>query len=179
VRAVLDDVFTRSIGRLVKASSKRTSRDSVLGVSLSSSSAIVQDPNSSATTLGNAPAGGGNVKLSHAQGELQACEAHLALKEQDLERVRVRAVIGGLQRRCTALVECGWIWGEKGKEALRALETSSLNVNEDEKAPNGISEWAFLKGNLYRRLFTQRKPLGSSHVLYWLWLSYVIVSVLD
>jgi multidrug resistance efflux pump len=88
---------------------------------------MVQDPNSSVATLGQCtrPRGGGNVKLSHAQAELQACEAHLALKEQDLERVRVRAVIGGLQRRCKALVECGWMWGEKGKEALRALETSA------------------------------------------------------
>jgi len=135
---------TRSIGRLVKASSKRTSRDSVLGVSLSSSSTTMPDPSSSTAALGNAPAGGGgSVKLSHAQAELQACEALLALKEQDLERVRVKAVIGGLKRRCKALVECGWMWGERGKEALRALETSSLNVNEDEKAPNGHCEWAF------------------------------------
>lgn len=137
----------RSIGRLVKASSKRTSRDSVLGVSLASSSTTVQEPNSSTATLGNAPAAaatGGNVKLSHAQAELQACEAHLALKEQDLERVRVRAVMGGLKRRCKALVECGWIWGEKGKEALHALEMSALNanlnLNEDDKAPNGLGE---------------------------------------
>ena len=106
----------------------------------------MQDPNSSAATLGNLPppVTGGSVKLGQAQAELQACEAHLALKEQDLERVRVRAVIGGLQRRCKALVECGWMWGERGKEALRLLEMSSLNANEDEKAPNGISECAFL-----------------------------------
>ncbi len=108
----------------------------------------MQEPNHSSTpTPGNPPvaapaahAVGGNVKLSHAQAELQACEAHLALKEQDLERVRVRAVIGGLKRRCKALVECGWIWGEKGKEALHALETSSLNLNEDDKAPNGLGK---------------------------------------
>lgn len=136
-------MFTRSVGRLVKASSKRTSRDSVLGMSLSPPSTTVQDPNTSTATPGNTPAGGGNVKLGHAQAELQACEAHLVLKEQELERVRVKAVIGGLRRRCTALVECGWIWGEKGKEALRTLETSSLNLNDDEKLPKGLGEWAF------------------------------------
>ena len=112
----------------------------------------MQEPNSSTATLGgNAPAAatGGNVKLSHAQAELQACEAHLALKEQDLERVRVRALMGGLKRRCKALVECGWIWGEKGKEALHALEMSSLNLNpnlnlnQDDKAPNGLGELTF------------------------------------
>lgn len=106
----------------------------------------MQEPNASTATPGHAPAPapavGGNVKLSHAQAELQACEAHLALKEQDLERVRVRAVIGGLKRRCKALVECGWIWGEKGKEALHALEMSSrnLNLNEDDKTPNGLGK---------------------------------------
>lgn len=129
-----------SIGRVVKASSKRTSRDSVLGVSLSST---VQDPNSSVATLASAapaPGGGASVKLGLAQGELQACEAHLAHKEQELEKIRVRAVIGGLQRRCKALVECGWMWGEKGKEALRALETSSHGINDDERVPNGIGE---------------------------------------
>ena len=134
---------TRSVGRLVKASSKRTSRDSVLGMSLSPPSTTVQDPTSSTATPGNTPAGGGNVKLSHAQAELQACETHLVLKEQELERVRVKAVIGGLKRRCTALVECGWIWGEKGKEALRTLETSSLYLNDDEKPSKGLGEWAF------------------------------------
>ena len=131
-----------SIGRVVKASSKRTSRDSVLGMPLPSASSTVQDPNSSAATLGtasaSAPAGGG--KLGAAQMELQACEAHLALKEQELEKIRVRAVIGGLQRRCKALVECGWMWGEKGKEALRALETSAHTLNDDGRAPNGIGE---------------------------------------
>jgi hypothetical protein len=127
---------------VVKASSKRSSRDSVLGITLSSPSTAVQDPNSSVATLGGGSAGG-SVKLSAAQTELQACEAHLALKEQELERVRVRAVIGGLQRRCKALVECGWMWGEKGKEALRALETAPHDANEEEKASNGIGEWVF------------------------------------
>ena len=134
-------LFAFSIGRVVKASSKRTSRDSVLGMSLSSSASSMQDPNSSVATLGNqaAPGGASSIKLSMAQAELQACEAHLANKEQELEEVRVRAVVGGLHRRCKALVECGWMWGEKGKEALRVLETTQM-INEDEKAPNGIRE---------------------------------------
>ena len=137
-------LFAFSIGRVVKASSKRTSRDSVLGMSLSSSASSMQEPNSSVATLGNhaatAGAGGGSsIKLSMAQAELQACEAHLANKEEELERIRVSAVVGGLHRRCKALVECGWMWGEKGKEALRVLEMSQM-INEDEKAPNGIRE---------------------------------------
>lgn len=104
-------------------------------------SPTVQDPNSSVATLGNAPGSGGSAKFSHAQAELQACEAHLAQAEQDLERVRVRAVIGGLRRRCKALVECGWMWGERGKEALRALETSAHGAIEDERMSNGIGEF--------------------------------------
>jgi hypothetical protein len=143
------------------------SPSSSLSISMAGTGAT-QDAHSSVASLGNnalAPAnnnGNGNVKLSHAQTELQACEAHLAFKEQELERIRVEAVFGGLQRRCKALVGCGWMWGEKGKEALRALEASSHNVHEEETRPSGIGEWIFLfNGNLYRRIFTWRNPFGS------------------
>ncbi|EKM51047.1 uncharacterized protein PHACADRAFT_262999 [Phanerochaete carnosa HHB-10118-sp] len=67
-------------------------------------------------------------KLATAQGELQACEAHLASKERELDTMRTVAVRAGLQARCKALVECGWQWGEMGKEGLRALE--SLEIPE-------------------------------------------------
>ena len=62
-------------------------------------------------------------KLAAAQSELQACEAHLASKERELDALRTHAVRTGLQARCKALVECGWQWGEMGKEGLRALES--------------------------------------------------------
>jgi hypothetical protein len=61
-------------------------------------------------------------KLGAAQAELQACESHLAAKEKELDRLRVLTVQRGLQARCKAMVECGWNWGEMGKEGLRALE---------------------------------------------------------
>ena len=62
-------------------------------------------------------------KLSVAQAELQACEAHLAAKEQELNAFRTQTVRVGLEARCKAMVECGWKWGEMGKEGMRALET--------------------------------------------------------
>ncbi|KAG6860187.1 hypothetical protein C0995_014644, partial [Termitomyces sp. Mi166 len=61
-------------------------------------------------------------KLSAAQAELQACEATLAQKERALQLGRVEALKEGLGMRCRALMECGWLWAEAGKEALRALE---------------------------------------------------------
>lgn len=69
-----------------------------------------------------ASAGPSSSKLGAAQAELQACEAHLAAKEKELDQLRVSAVRRGLEARCKAMVECGWNWGEMGKEGLRALE---------------------------------------------------------
>lgn len=61
-------------------------------------------------------------KLNNAQAELQACEAHLANKERELDNLRASTVREGMSVRCKAMVECGWAWGEMGKEGLRALE---------------------------------------------------------
>ena len=61
-------------------------------------------------------------KLGAAQAELQACESHLAAKEKELDQLRVSTVQHGLEARCKAMVECGWSWGEMGKEGLSALE---------------------------------------------------------
>lgn len=68
-----------------------------------------------------------NSKLNLAQNELQACEAFLADREKALGQMRENVVIKGLRGRCTAMVECGWKWGEMGKEGTRALE--GLNMN--------------------------------------------------
>jgi hypothetical protein len=65
---------------------------------------------------------GGTAKLNHAQAELQACELHLATKEKELESTREEAIKKGLEGRLKALVSCGWAWGERGKQALRALD---------------------------------------------------------
>jgi hypothetical protein len=67
-----------------------------------------------------------NSKLTAAQAELQACEAHLAQRERELDEKRISAVRVGLGARCQALVECGWAWGEMGREALRVLEGFGL-----------------------------------------------------
>jgi hypothetical protein len=46
----------------------------------------------------------------------------LANKERELEVLRLSTIRVGLHARCTAMVNCGWSWGEMGKEGLRALE---------------------------------------------------------
>ena len=64
--------------------------------------------------------------MSAAQAELQACEAHLAAREQELNAFRTNTIRSGLHARCKAMVECGWAWGEMGKEGIRALETLAM-----------------------------------------------------
>lgn len=106
-----------SVTRLIKASkSQKPNRDSSLGPSPSPSS-------SSLTFRLEVPVG---AKLGAAQSELQACEAHLAMKERELEDMRMKAITVGLQARCKSMVECGWVWGEMGKEGLRALESGDM-----------------------------------------------------
>lgn len=117
-----------SVTRLIKASkNQKPTRDALLASSSSSTLSFVKP---------EVPIGS---KLAAAQSELQACEAHLATKERELDVMRTVAVRTGLQARCKALVECGWTWGEMGKEALRALETL-----EFPSGTNGYGELYFL-----------------------------------
>jgi len=108
-----------SVTRLIKASkSQKPTRESLI---------INQSyPSSSSLSIKSDFSGSLNSssKLSAAQSELQACEAHLAAKERELDIRRAGAVKEGLDIRCKAMVECGWVWGEMGKEALRALGSS-------------------------------------------------------
>ncbi|KAG6812587.1 hypothetical protein H0H92_002056 [Tricholoma furcatifolium] len=76
---------------------------------------------SSPSALGVAAPAPGS-KLSNAQAELQACEATLAARERELYTGRTELLREGLGARCHAMVECGWLWGEVGKKALKALE---------------------------------------------------------
>lgn len=102
--------------RLIKASKQqKPARDSALGGSPSGSTLSISKPE---VHVGQ--------KLSTAQAELQACEAQLATKEQELNVFRVHSIKSGLQARCTALADCGWAWGEMSKEGIRALDTLDM-----------------------------------------------------
>lgn len=104
--------------RLIKLSkNQKPTRDSFIGTLGSSVGDASQISLNSFTS-----AGASSSKLGAAQAELQACEAHLAAKEKELDERRVSTVRSGLEARCKAMVECGWNWGEMGKEGLRALE---------------------------------------------------------
>ncbi|KAI0300629.1 hypothetical protein B0F90DRAFT_1629505 [Multifurca ochricompacta] len=106
------------VTRLIKLSkNQKPTRDSFIGTFGSSIGDLSQTSLNSFSSPGPSPS-----KLGAAQAELQACEAHLALKEKELDQLRASAVRRGLEARCKAMVECGWNWGEMGKEGLRALE---------------------------------------------------------
>lgn len=115
-----------SVTRLIKVSkSQKPNRDSLLLAQnnrYSSSSLSLSASHDSLNT---------SAKLAAAQSELQACEAHLAAKERDLDIRRTAAIRDGLSLRCRAMVETGWVWGEMGKEALRALEMLDSNPKGD------------------------------------------------
>ncbi|KAJ3718591.1 hypothetical protein DFJ43DRAFT_1207341 [Lentinula guzmanii] len=97
------------VTRLLKAS-KSTPKPSSNRDSLMFSSS---PPASSSTLPGPMSA---NKKLQTAQAELQACEAHLAKKELELDGKRSSAIRDGLRIRFRALGQCGWRWSEIGKE---------------------------------------------------------------
>lgn len=104
------------VTRLIKASKQqKPTRDSVLGGSPSGSVLSITKPE---VQVGQ--------KLSAAQSELQACEAHLASKELELNVFRTHTIKSGLQARCRVMAECGWAWGEMGKEGIRALDTLGM-----------------------------------------------------
>ena len=104
--------------RLIKLSkNQKPTRDAFIGTLGSSVGDASQLSLNSFTS-----ASASSSKLGAAQAELQACETHLAAKEKELDERRVFAVRRGLEVRCKAMVECGWNWGEMGKEGLRALE---------------------------------------------------------
>ncbi|CAL1702523.1 unnamed protein product [Somion occarium] len=112
------------VTRLIKASkSQKSTRDNILA-------------SSSTSTLSVKPEVQIGSKLSAAQTELQACEAHLAVKERELDETRTSTIQTGLQLRCKAMVECGWTWGEMGKEGLRALDMFDLSQQPNGHAPS-------------------------------------------
>lgn len=118
-----------SVTRLIKLSkNQKPTRDSFIGNLGSASGDLSQISLNSYT-----PAVASSSKLGSAQAELQACESHLAAKEKELDQLRISTVQRGLEARCKAMVECGWNWGEMGKEGLRALEgmeKSPAHVND-------------------------------------------------
>lgn len=114
-----------SVTRLIKASkSQKPNKDSLLQSPSSSNLSVLSGSSGGHPSHSYTPLHSLNLssKLSAAQSELQACEAQLAAKERQLEAAREEAVREGLRARCTAMVECGWAWGEMGKEGLRAIE---------------------------------------------------------
>ncbi|KAL4072111.1 hypothetical protein J3A83DRAFT_2974547 [Scleroderma citrinum] len=78
--------------------------------------------------------GAAGSKLAQAQVELQACERHLAEKERELAIRRISVLREGLGGRCRALIDCGWIWGEMGKQGLRALQSLSTDASDPRAA---------------------------------------------
>ena len=122
----------RSVTRLIKASksTRDAHRSSRLVAPLTGpASASLSSLPSTNSTIAGASVGPAstNAKLAQAQAELQACEAHLVTKERELDARRISIARDGLGARCRALIDCGWVWGEMGKQGLKALQALSAN----------------------------------------------------
>lgn len=143
--------------RLIKLSkNQKPTRDSFIGTLGSSVGEASQISLNSFTSAGASPS-----KLGTAQAELQACEAHLAAKEKELDDLRVSAVRRGLEVRCKAMVECGWNWGEMGKEGLRALEGI-----ENAAANDLDGQWCFVLFRNFFELWSPRRVGYDSFLLF-------------
>ncbi|KAI0260343.1 hypothetical protein BC834DRAFT_1044639 [Gloeopeniophorella convolvens] len=121
------------VTRLIKLSkNQKPTRDSFIGT-------LSGDLSQTSLNSISVP-GAFSSKLGAAQAELQACEGHLAAKEKELDELRLTAVRRGLDARCKAMVECGWSWGEMGKEGLRALEAIDQPLANGADAADSV--WA-------------------------------------
>ncbi|KAK0468569.1 hypothetical protein IW261DRAFT_1518243 [Armillaria novae-zelandiae] len=118
------------VTRLIKASKSVTKSSSnreslLLSPNTKSSSTLSlksdESPSMSYTSSPTFLSLGANKKLQNAQAELQACEAHLAMKEKELDVKRFGAVRDGLAVRSKALTDCGWRWVEIGKQVDSVL----------------------------------------------------------
>ncbi|KAF8554847.1 hypothetical protein OG21DRAFT_1508354 [Imleria badia] len=138
------------VTRLIKASKStrdahRTSR--LVGPLTNLGSASFSSLPSTNSTAGSGPAST-NSKLAQAQAELQACEAHLVAKERELDARRITLARDALGARCRALIDCGWVWGEMGKQGLRALQPLSATENGTvQKPPSAIPPRLGVNGN--------------------------------
>ncbi|KAH7918637.1 hypothetical protein BV22DRAFT_980218, partial [Leucogyrophana mollusca] len=134
VGAVLRDreiLVTRLI-KLSKSAKPPKDRDPARPLSFHASASFSSLPSTTSSTA--------HTKLAQAQAELQACEAHLAAKEQELDRARTATARDGLAARCRALIDCGWVWREMGKDGLRTLGVLSTTLGNG--STNGHGECA-------------------------------------
>jgi hypothetical protein len=69
-------------------------------------------------------------KAAAAQAELQACEQTLAVREAELDVLRIKTLTEGIEARCESLVECAWTWGQMGNEGLAVLEDMTSITSE-------------------------------------------------
>lgn len=145
------------VTRLIKVSkSSKTTRDPRSSlVLLTGSTSFTSLPSTNSTLHGSS-----NTKLLQAQEELRACEAHLATKELELEALRVSIAREGLGARCRALIDCGWVWGEMGKEGLRALQSLNASSFDDQEPPLASSP-----SHLPPRSVTPKQKLSPSPAL--------------
>ncbi|KAA1470938.1 hypothetical protein DENSPDRAFT_798509, partial [Dentipellis sp. KUC8613] len=125
------------VTRLLKLSSSKKNRDSVVitpslttAPSASMSHSTLSLPSSSSSPTNSS-------KMTAAQAELQACETHLAMKERELDALRITALRDGLTDRCRAMIDCGWMWGEMGREGLRVLDELRATQERDRELPDG------------------------------------------
>lgn len=99
--------------RLIKASSKKPTKDSVINGTTSPTASVVSLGASGQST---------QHRMTAAQAELQGCEKQLAEKQRQLDQIRSIAIRDGLEQRCNALIRLGTTLSDKGNEGVRALQ---------------------------------------------------------
>ncbi|KAJ7054839.1 hypothetical protein C8F01DRAFT_1161524 [Mycena amicta] len=109
----------------LKALEDEASKPALHNSHSSSSLPLSSSPNQSHASLPFSAHTPTNAKLVAAQTELQACEAHLAAKEAELEIRRSALVRDGLAGRCRALAECGAHWQEAGRAGVLSAQGGS------------------------------------------------------
>ncbi|KAK0200143.1 hypothetical protein DFS33DRAFT_1456473 [Desarmillaria ectypa] len=115
------------VTRLIKASKSVTKSSS------NRDSFLLSSNTKSSSTLSLKSDESSNKKLQNAQAELQACEAHLAMKEKELDVRRFGAVRDGLIVRSKALTDCGWRWIEVGKHVDSVLNEGAARSSPNDK----------------------------------------------
>ncbi|KAG1717720.1 uncharacterized protein EDB91DRAFT_1212236 [Suillus paluster] len=144
------------VTRLIKVSkSSKAARDPRSSLILpSGSTSFTSLPSTNSTTHGSS-----STKLLQAQEELRACEAHLATKELELEVLRISIAREGLGARCRALVDCGWAWGEMGKEGLRALQSLGASNPDSQVLEQSLASHSHSHSPSASITLPQQKPL--------------------
>ncbi|KAF8329801.1 uncharacterized protein EI90DRAFT_3125065 [Cantharellus anzutake] len=139
------------VTRLIKASNKKPTRDSVIHSPSPTGSQV------SLGTMGSNNKSAQQERLNSAQVELRACEAQLSHKQRELEQLRSLVIRDGLEARCMALIQLGSALSESGGQGIRALRD-----DYPEAAADGYHQNITVTSELYHDFPRPSSPTAAS-----------------